>query len=357
MTNQFTFKAAILALVLTFCIMIPANLLAEDHEPYTIVHLSTPFGTPLYTEATALEEIFKKAGSWVKWKAQETPGGMYQNKYTFENLSKMKSGEVPPVVVTTSAAIFPWTREGRPPLDKTPHSEAVALFSTSSFIAVFLTFDSEIKTTKDFVGKKVGIAPKSRIFASTLALKPYFDKGLGIWDKVDWQYIGRMNSKDALLNNRIDVHGATFMGRAEKMPDGTFVCTAAAPPPPEMEIMNSGRKFQVVSFDPDVVKKSYDFSKDMTLYPVLIKKGVIKGVDQDVWGLLANGLTKAAMPLPEDVVKEIIRVRHDYRKELAKFHATLNFYPKNPYPTGLPEKWVAPGVKEAVIGLGLEIPQ
>jgi len=282
---------------------------------------------------------------------------MYQNKYTYENLSKMKSGEVPPVVVTTSAAIFPWTREGRPPLDKTPHSEAVALFSTSSFIAVFLTFDPEIKTTQDFVGKKVGIAPKSRIFASTLPLKPYFGKGLGIWDKVDWQFIGRMNSKDALLNNRIDVHGATFMGRAEKMPDGTFVCKAAAPPPPEMEIMNSGRKFHVVSFDPEIIKKSYDFSKDMMLYPVLIKKGAIKGVDQDVWGLLINGLTKAAMPLPKDVVKEIIRVRYEYRKELAKFHATLSFYPENPYPTGLKEAWVAPGVREAVLGLGLEIPK
>ena len=350
-------RLTLAALALMISVLIPLRSFAQDHAPYTILHLTPPFGTPLYTEGNALESVFKKSGSWIQWKAQETPGGLYQNKYTFDNLEKMKSGDMPPVVVTTSAATFPWTKEGRPPLDKTPHTESGALFSTSSYISVFLTFDPKIASTRDFAGKKVGIPEKSRIFASTLPLMPYFKKGLGIWDKVEWQYIGVTNSKDALLNDRIDVHAATFMGRAEEAPDGSFVCTAAAPGPPEMELMNSGRKFHVVPFDPEVVKRSYDFSKDMMLYPILIKKGAIKGIEQNVWGIVANGVTKAAIPLPAEVVAEIIRVRYEYRKELAKFHATLNFYPQNPYPAGVPEKWIAPGVKEAVLSLGLEIPK
>lgn len=347
--------SATIVLVLIFTMLMTSGVLAADHRPYTITHMVTRFGTPQYTEGTALEEVFRKSGSWIQWKAQETPGAMYINKYIFQNLAKMKAGEAPVIVTSASASIMPWFIEGRPPFKKIPLPDSRALFSTSSWITVFLTFDKNIKSTRDFVGKKVGIPEKSRPFMSTLPLKPYFGKGLGIWKKVDWQYIGPMNSKDALLNDRIDVSVATFMGKAEKDADGNFVCRWAAPLPPEMEIMNSGRAFNVVPFDPKVVEKSYDFSKDMRLYPVLIKKGAIKGIDKDVWGLLANGLIRVALPLPRDVVKEVIRVRYKYRKELAKFHAALSFYPENPYPVGVPESWVNPGVKEAVEALGFKV--
>jgi TRAP-type uncharacterized transport system substrate-binding protein len=341
-------------LVLALVTLFYAGAMAEVKKPYTITHLVTPFGTPQNTEATALEEVFKKAGSWVRWKAQETPGAMYINKFMFMNLKKMKNGSMPIAAAASSAAIIPWIREGRRPLQKIPNPDTVALFATSSYITVFLTFDKNIKSTRDFVGRKVGIPEKSRIFMSTLPLKPYFSK-LGIWKKVDWQFIGVMNSKDALLNDRTEVHMATFIGSSEMNSDGTFICKRLAPLPPEMEIMNSGRDFHVIPFDRETVKKSYDPKRTMMLYPVLIKKGAIKGVNRDVWGLVANSFMRSATPLPKEVIKEIIRVRHQYRRELAKYHAMLSFYPENPYPMGIPNSWINPGVKEAVEELGYHI--
>lgn len=336
--------------------MFNSTVLAEQ-KPYTIVQMTTPFGTPMYTEGTAMEEVFKKAGSWVNWKVQETPGAMFVQRYYFENKDKMMSGEVPPVVTSFSASVMPFVIEGRKPFDKYPVPFSGALFSSPSFITLFATFDSDIKSAKDFSGKKVGIAEKSRPFTGVLAHMPYFAKGLGIWKKVGWQFIGPVNSKDALLNDRIDVHASTFRGKVELADDGSYICTKMAPATPTMELMNSGRKLQFVGYDPDVIKKSFDFSKDMMVYPVLIKKGAHEGIDQDIWGLIAIGLYRAPSFLPDDVVNEIIRVRHEYREELAKYHAIMKFFPENPYPVGVPEEWVIPGVTKAMKSLNLTIPK
>jgi len=36
-------------------------------------------------------------------------------------------------------------------------------------------------------------------------------KSVKVWEKVKWDYIGSINSKDALLNDRIDARTSTFM--------------------------------------------------------------------------------------------------------------------------------------------------
>lgn len=346
----------VMVLAITCCILTQTAAFA-DQKPYTVIQMTTPFGTPMYTEGTALEEIFKKADSWVKWKVKETPGAMYVQRYYFENRDKMLSGEIPPVVTSFSAAVMPYVIEGRRPFQKFPVPFSNALFSSPSFIVLFSTFDKEINSAEDFAGKSVGIAEKSRPFlGGVLNHMPYFAKGLRIWKKVKWQFIGPVNSKDALLNNSIDVHTSTFRAKVEPRGDGTFVCKAMAPATPTMELMNSGRQLKFIGYNPETIKKSFNFDKDMMVYPVLIKKGTYKGIDRDVWGMVALGLYRAPKSLPDNVVKEIIRVRHEYRDELAKYHAVLEFFPKNPYPVGVPEKWVVPGVKNAMNDLGYPLP-
>jgi len=325
-------------------------------KPYKIVHLANRFGTVMYTEATAFEQIFKKSGSWIEYTVRETPGAMYNNKFLFQNKDKMKSGKMPPVITSSSASIMGYTNGGRPPFKKIPTAYFQAVFSSAAFVSLFMTFDSNIKSTKDLIGKKVGIPQKARIFSSTLFLKPYFDKGLGIWKKVDWQYIGAINSKDALLNDRIDARLSNFRAKVELV-NGTYICTKLAPAAPALEILGSGKKVQMFGFDPAVIKKSYNFSKDMTIYPVLIKKGAAEWIKKDTWATLALGVYRVPDFLPREVVKELIRVRYEYRDELAKYHKALGLMPDNPYPLGVPDKWVQPEVKNAMNELGITIPK
>jgi TRAP-type uncharacterized transport system substrate-binding protein len=342
-------------LFLTLFLLLPSAAWSQ-HKKVAITNMASPFGTPMYTQSVAFESVFKKAGSWVEWKAQETPGAMYVIRYLIENQKKMMAGQLPQVVTIGSVGILPFVIEGRPPFNKFKLPTAKAVFSMPSFCTFFVTFNPNIKSLKDLEGKTVGIAEKSRPFSGSLAIRPYFKKGLKNWGKIKWQFLGSANSKDALLNDKIDVHYATFMGSVKVAADGSYYTDALAPGPAIMQLMNSGRKLHFISWDPVVFRKSYDFSKDMIAHPILVKKGTIAGVDTDIWGRLTTGVVQSLESVPDDVVQEMIRVRHEYRKELGKYHSTLKMLPENPYPIGTPDKWIHPGVKKAMKNLGIPLP-
>ena len=348
------FVLPVLCLLMIVSVLSPSWAMAQDKK-FALTAMTTPFGTAMYSQTMAFEEVFKKAGSSVDWKAQETPGAMYIIKYLAMNRDKMAAGQVNQVVSISSLGTIPFIIEGRKPFDKLKIPTVKTLFSMPSFVSFFMTFDPEIKSLKDLVGKKVGIAEKSRPFQGVLALRPYFAK-LGIWDKIDWQFLGAANSKDAMLNNKIDAYYGSFMGSVEVDADGRYLCQAMAPGAAEMELMNSGRKLHFLPWDPKMITASYDFSKDMVCYPILVKKAAVEGLDTELWGRLAVGVAVGDVSLPDDVVKEIIRVRHQFREELGKYHATLKLLPESPYPIGTPEKWVHPGVVKAMKELGLPIP-
>jgi len=94
----------------------------------------------------------------------------------------------------------------------------------------------------------------------------------------------------------------------------------------------------------------------MLSYPILVKKGAVEGLDREIYFRLSVGTIAGDVSMPDNVLQEIIRVRHEYRKELGKYHATLKLLPDNPYPAGIPDKWVHPGVKKAMRNLNIPIP-
>lgn len=354
-TSIYFHCALVLGAVLVSVFGMATNGHAQEKR-IQLTAMTTPFGTAMYSQTVAFEEVFKKAGSWVEWKAQETPGAMYIAKYCFMNAKKMAVGEVNQVVTISSSATLPFVINGRPPFEKIPIPTDKVLFSMPSFVSFFMTFDQKITSLKDLVGKKVGIAEKSRPFQGILAVKPYFEKGLGIWDKINWQFLGAANSKDALLNNKIDACYGSLLGRIETGPDGSYVSRALAPGAAIVELMNSGRKLYFIPWEPELIVSSYDFSKDMISYPILVKSGAFQGLGNDIWGRMTIGMVLGDASLPDDVVAELIRVRHQYREELGKYHATLKLLPENPYPIGTPAEYIHDGVKKAVKALGLPTP-
>ncbi len=327
-----------------------------EHKPVEVTALSLPFGTPNYTMCMAFEETFKKANSWVKWKTKETPGAMYIMKYLVENKKKIESGELPQAIVPSESGLIRWVTAGWPPLQKVRNPSIRAITALPAVISLMVTFDPQIKTMKDLAGKKVGVSERARVFQNDMANRPYFDKGLGIWDKIKWEYLGSINSKDAILNRKIDVKQSYFYGNVTIAPDGTYVCTKLSPEAPTLELMDAGRKLHLIEWDPELIKKSYDFNKDMALMPILIKKGAGKGIDHDIWGRFSTGQFQGLDSMPDDVLQEIIRVRVKYRNELEKYHAMMKLLPETPYPIGTPKQYVHPGMEKVMKNLGLSIP-
>jgi len=353
--KRISFFGSLAVVFAFFSIMCPPSFAEKKNIELTA--MTTPFGTAGYTVTMAFEETFKKSDSWVKWKTKETPGAMYMFKYTAVNHNKIIGGELPQVVIPIQGGLLRFVMEGRPPFQKIPNPDLRALFSLQAVMFLMVSFNPEIDGLQDLAGKKVGVSEKARVFQNDLLNRPYFEKGLGIWDRVEWHYLGSINAKDALLNNRIDAKSSLFVGNIEVAPDGTYICTKLVPEGPTLELLESGRKLYMLSWDPDIIKKSYDFSKDMTLFPILIKKGACKGIDRDMWGIGNVGKVIGSVSMPDSMVEEIIRVRHQYREELGKYHPMLRLLPESPYPMGIPKEYVHPGVEKAMRKLNLPVPR
>ena len=312
-----------------------------------------PFGTPSYLLDTAVESLFGELkDTHLSVKIKQTPGAMYIIRRVFEDQDKIASGAAPQILSGSSDAIHPFVVEGRPPFTKFPLPRARVLWGTVGVVHVFVTFDKTIKTPADLAGKKVGFAEKARVFSSSLPNMPYFNKGYGGYNKVKWQHLGAVNSKDALLSGAIDVHWGMMVSKFVKDPTGKIVALAVVPAPPMMELMSSGRKLYFVEEDPAITKSSYDPATDQVMVPVMIRKGAIKGLDKAIWVRGYQGTMTCDATMPEAVAEELVLKIWKNMKRLSEYQKMFMLYPANPVPMTVPKKWIHPGTFKAAKKLG-----
>ena len=348
--------ALVMILITVFC-LVPTGLAAEK-KPVEVILMTTPFGTGMYNVGAAFEQVFKKAGSWVHIKHQETPGALYMYKYLAKNRQKIIEGQMSQVIIAASTANLEFMANGRPPFQKVPWPTIRTLVSNAGLTGFYLTTDPKIKSLKDLAGKRVGTAERARPFLGVLLDRPLFGTSLGIYDQIKWAPLGDVGTKDAFLNGKLDAFRTGFGARIEVAPDGSFFVPFMAPSPPTMEVLSSGKKLYPLPVEKEWIDKGHDFKRDLIVYPALIKKQTLpKLLDRDIWSRAAFMCLQGDASLPDDVVEEIVRVRHQHRKDFAKYHAALALFPSTPYPIGSPKKYVHPGVIKAMEKLGLPVPK
>jgi TRAP-type uncharacterized transport system substrate-binding protein len=330
-------------------------LIAADKAEVEIYTL--PFGTPSYLVDTAVESLYGELKDTnIKLKIKQTPGAFYIIR-TFAGMQdKIASGAVPQAMVGTTDSILPYTIEGRPPFTKFPLPRSRVIWGTAGFLKVFVTFDKNIKTPADFVGKKVGFAEKARAFNSSIPNMPYFNKGYGGYNKVKWQHLGSVNSKDALLSGAIDVHWGTLLAKVAKDDQGRMVALYAVPAPPLMELMSAGRELYFVNEDPKITKAAYNPAKDQVLTPVFISAKSLKGSKHDFWARGQQGLMVGDATMPKEVAEELVLTVWKNMKRLSEYQAMFGLYGASPYPVNVPKKYVHPGLISATKKLGFKVP-
>ncbi|MBT4641782.1 MAG: hypothetical protein HN580_06510 [Deltaproteobacteria bacterium] len=310
---------------------------AKSKRPYDVTFLATPMGSAGYTLGTALEIIFAKH-SWVKIKNQETPGAMYGFGYIKKNLKKMEEGKVNQIMGMGSSAVTAFIVEGRKPLTKLKLPQWSTIANVSTSVTVYGTFDKDLTSTRQFAGRNIGTGIKSTIFRSILRDRPYFGRGLNIYGDVKWNFLDDMGNKDAILNGKLDAVQLNFGARMAVASDGSFYTDLLFPQPAAQQIIDSGRKLYVIPLERDAIINGYDFSKDMIVHPIKIKKGAYRIFSEDAWATSAFNTLNCLDSMPDDVVEEIIRVMHTYRDKFANYHASFKALPENPYPVGTPKK-------------------
>lgn len=325
-------------------------------EPVDVVLMSTSFGTHMYAVGAAYERVFREAGSWVRIRHQETPGGMYMFKYISENRDKMISGAAAHTIAVGGLAAVGFVAEGRAPFEKCPWPTTRTLVSNPAMVLTFGTFREDIPTLADLAGKQVGTAERSRPFAGMLINRALFGKGLGNYDRIQWAPLGFMGCKDALLNGTIDAAALGFVGRVDAAVNGHYTVAALVPTPATLMLLNAGRRLHFISMEKKWVDRGFDFKTDPIVHAGRVPGGVLPGYDGQMQVLVAFGLLHCDASLPGDIVAEIVRVRHVYRNRFARVHASLALMPGTPYPLGSPKAYVHPAVFKAMEKLGLPVP-
>lgn len=350
-------KLSVMLLVLTMMtIGLISPTQAAEHTPVDVVFMTTPFGTHMYSTGAAAEQVFKKAGSWVRVRHQETPGAMYMYRYMVQNREKMQSGKIPHTVVVGSPTMVDFLAEGRKPFDKMPWPTVKALVPIPAVMGLYASFDAGIHSLGDLAGKRVCTGERSRPFQGVILDKPLFG-GMGIYDKIKWSPLGSVGCKDALLNGSVDAIPLRFMGLIDINDDGMFVTPKCAGGPATMEIINSGRSLHFIPMTEQQLAITRKIPGALVQHPIIFKKGAFEGLDQDIMGRAGPNGFLCDASLPDEIVMEIVRVWKTHRSDFATYDAMLGFMPRTPYPVGAEADEVHPAVVKTMQEMGWPLPK
>lgn len=197
-----------------------------------------------------------------------------------ENLRRVNSGEAD-FGISYSGDIF-LARHGKLPKDDRKYENVQALSYLYGAPAHLVTLaDSGINEVKDLAGKKVAVGGAGS--GAAASAQRYFT-AMGLWDKMDVQFIGYTEAASAMGDKLIDAMWV-FAG----FPNSSVIQAAASNPIKILDTWTAGEKGGVF--------EEYPFYS-----PVTIPAGTYSGVDQDVKTFQDSALWIAGNHVKDDIV-------------------------------------------------------
>jgi hypothetical protein len=146
---------------------------------------------------------------------------------------------------------------------------------------------SGIKSTKDLVGKKVGVGNAG---SGAFANCELFFSHMGVWDKIERNAMGYNDAAAAFGNNQLD---AFWLFTA--FPSGAVIMAAQTN---DIEMVDLGADAKASGF----------FDKYPYFSKLAVPAGTYKGVDKDIPSFQDSALWVANSKVPDDVVYELLNL-------------------------------------------------
>ncbi len=243
-----------------------------------VVFSGGPAGGTFQVVANAMQ-VYKpiKASKTFRVRAQSSAGSV-------ENLRKVNSGKAQMGVVYSGHVFL--GRKGRMKNDPNKYEDVMAvawLYGAPAQLVV--RKDSGIKSTKDLVGKKVGVGNAG---SGAFANCELFFTHMGVWDKIERNAMGYNDAAQAFGNNQLD---AFWLFTA--FPSGAVIMAAQTN---DIELVNLGQDAENSGF--------YDqypyFSK------LSVPAGTYRGVDYESPSFQDSALWVANSKVSDDTVYEML---------------------------------------------------
>jgi TRAP transporter TAXI family solute receptor len=210
-------------------------------------------------------------------KAQSSAGSV-------ENLRKVDSGKMQFGVVYSGHVFL--GREGRLKNDTNKYENVLAVsYLYGAPAQLIVRKGSGIASTKDLIGKKVGVGNAG---SGAFANCELFFTHMGVWDKIERNAMGYNDAAAAFGNNQLDAFWL-FTG----FPSGAVIMAAQTN---DIDLVNLEKDAQ----DSGFFEKYPYFSK------LTIPAGTYKGVDHDTPSFQDAALWVANADVPADVVYDLL---------------------------------------------------
>lgn len=262
--------AAALSLMLAFPM--------ASHAAKRIVFGGGPAGGTFQVVANAIQTYGPvKDIEEFRVKAQSSAGSV-------ENLRKVNSGKSDFGVVYSGHVYL--GRNGKMKNDETKYEDVMAVsYLYGAPAQLVARKGSGIKSTKDLVGKKVGVGNAG---SGAFANCELFFTHMGVWDKIERNAMGYNDAAAAFGNNQLD---AFWLFTA--FPSGAVIMAAQTN---DIELVNVGADAEASGF----YEQYPYFSK------LAVPAGTYKGVDVDVPSFQDSALWVANKNVPDDVVYKLL---------------------------------------------------
>ncbi|MFN2435477.1 MAG: TAXI family TRAP transporter solute-binding subunit [Desulfotignum sp.] len=201
-----------------------------------------------------------------------------------ENLRKTDAGRQHMSVVYSGHVYL--GRNGRMKNDTTKYENVMAVaWLYGAPAQLIVRADSGIKSTKDLVGKKVGVGNAG---SGAFANCELFFNHMGVWDKIERNAMGYNDAAQAFGNNQLD---AFWLFTA--FPSGAVIMAA--------------QTNDIAMVDLDADAKATDFYKEYPYFAKLtVPANTYKGVDYDVPSFQDSTLWVAHKDVSADAVYEML---------------------------------------------------
>ncbi|MES9968569.1 MAG: TAXI family TRAP transporter solute-binding subunit [Candidatus Thiodiazotropha sp.] len=264
--------------LLTASMMIPVTASAKER----VVFSGGPAGGTFQVVANAVQ-VYKpiKSSKDFRVKAQSSAGSV-------ENLRKVNSGKAQMGVVYSGHVYL--GRNGQMKNDTNKYEDVMAVAWLYGAPAQLVTRKgSGIKSTKDLVGKKVGVGNAG---SGAFANCELFFTHMGVWDKIERNAMGYNDAAQAFGNNQLD---AFWLFTA--FPSGAVIMAAQTN---DIELVNVGQD----------AKDSGFFDKYPYFSQLSVPAGTYRGVDADSPSFQDSALWVANSKVSDDTVYNMLSIMY-----------------------------------------------
>lgn len=276
--------------------------LAQDKVNISLI--TGPFGTGSYVLGSAVEKIIAKHSNKVQVTSSETPGLVYNAKLMSKEPDKKKTT----FMAFTTGIDYLATSGQKPFSKKLPGVKLIANYLLGS---VWLaTFDPNIKTPADLVGKTVALGKAPQILW-TIEPMHVIKHGWGMADKMTIERLGTKAAAQALLDGRVD---AAIIGGYSNATTGEF-----KPSPQTVELLAAGKPLYHIPWGKDAIQKTKDMGVVMS--HITVKAGSFPGLTSDIEGFF-DAIAWVAYPeLDEEAAYQITKTLVENVAEFGQYHA------------------------------------